>query len=281
MPTVELRRLRHEPAELELVDRLLIDAYGFASRRSDLDAYLAAQPDGWFVLADGAEIVAVGGAFTYGVFAWIGLIATEPARQRQGLATRLSAYLVDWARGRGCRSIALDASSAGRPIYERLGFRVVGETADLSVPAAAPEQAGGPCRRVEDVEELLSLDRHVFGGDRAALLTALQRDADGRSYVADGPDGPAGYLFARARRLGPGCARTGEVARRLVLTALADTADPSGGRRLLLPAESRYLDVLRACGLRLERRLPHMRLGEPVLPGERDRLLAQTSFAAG
>jgi hypothetical protein len=34
-------------------------------------------------------------------------------------------------------------------------------------------------------------------------------------------------------------------------------------------------------GLSEERRLTHMRLGQPALPGERRLLLAQASYAAG
>jgi hypothetical protein len=41
------------------------------------------------------------------------------------------------------------------------------------------------------------------------------------------------------------------------------------------------LDVLRRVGLRIERRLAHMRLADSALPGERRELLAQTSYAAG
>jgi hypothetical protein len=39
--------------------------------------------------------------------------------------------------------------------------------------------------------------------------------------------------------------------------------------------------VLGRLGLRIERRLAHMRPGDLVLPGERALLLAQTSYGAG
>ncbi len=261
-----------------------MEAYGFSSRRSELELYLAAQPGGWFVIVDGEEIVAVGGALAYGSFCWIGLVATDPARQRERFATKVSAHLIDWAHERGCTTIALDASQAGRPVYERLGFRVVGETVELSLPPAiADKPSSGPLRGSEDVEQLLALDRRVFGGDRARLLRALCLQENARCYFATNGDEPAGYLFARKRLLGPGCARTDDVARDLVRAALADQ-DPTsdtGERRLLLPIESRHLDALGRLGLPVERRLAHMRLGDPLLPGKRDELLAQTSYAAG
>ncbi|HET7855339.1 MAG TPA: GNAT family N-acetyltransferase, partial [Gaiellaceae bacterium] len=237
----------------------------------------------WLVVDDAGEIVAVGGALAYGSFCWIGLVATHPARQRQGLATKVSAQLIGWAHGLGCKTIALDASEAGRPVYERLGFRVVGKTAELSIPVFAGRKPSSvACLRREDVEQLLVLDRRIFGGDRARLFRAL-RQKDARCYVAKNGDEPVGYLFARKRLLGPGCARNDGIAGNLVRAALADRAPMSdtAEQRLLLPTESRYLDVLFRLGLRVERRLAHMRLGDLRLPGERDQLLAQFSYAAG
>jgi hypothetical protein len=57
--------------------------------------------------------------------------------------------------------------------------------------------------------------------------------------------------------------------------------DPAPSTETFLPLESGYPDVLRRVGLRIERRLDHMRLGDSTLPGERRELLAQTSYAAG
>ncbi len=54
-----------------------------------------------------------------------------------------------------------------------------------------------------------------------------------------------------------------------------------GERRLQLPAESAYLEPLLELGLVEQRRLAHMRLGDLTLPGRRDLLIAQLSFATG
>jgi GNAT superfamily N-acetyltransferase len=125
-------------AELDRADRLLMTAYSGPSRRRELSRYLAVQPDGWFVIADGDHVTAIAGAIAYGSFCWLGLVATDPARSRQGLATTLSAHLAQWARERGCATVALDASDAGRPVYERLGFRALGHTVELALPSARP-----------------------------------------------------------------------------------------------------------------------------------------------
>ena len=306
---MRLRLLQNAPAELERADRLLMTAYNAPSRQGELALYLRVQPDGWFVIADGGNIVSVAGAISYGSFCWIGLVATDPGYRRRGLAARLSAHLVDWGRERGCKTVALDASDTGRPVYERLGFQAVGFTAELELPALAAGHGkldvggkpvgggvpagggGGPGRAGRIVTgggELAGLDRPVFGGNRFALLQGLSEDGGYRCYGLPDGDGPrgglAGYLFAGGRGLGPGCARDEAAAAELIGAALRDAAewvDPAAPARLLVPMESRYLPTLLGLGFRERRRLTHMRLGDPVLPGERHRLLAQTSYAAG
>jgi GNAT superfamily N-acetyltransferase len=265
-------------ADLDRVDPLMMVAYQAPSRRGELALYLAAQPDGWFVIEDGEDIVAAGGALAYGAFCWLGLIATDPSRRRRGLATQLSAHLIEWARQRGCATIALDASDTGRPVYQRLGFHTLGHTRELLAPAPIPGggQEDAVALTADDLDEIIGLDAPAFGGDRGALLRALAHD-DVPCYGAYDGATLAGYLFAGERLLGPGCASGPAVAGALVRAATRD----GRGRRILVPVESTHLDLLLGLGLRERRRLTHMRLGELVLPGERGRLIAQASYAAG
>jgi GNAT superfamily N-acetyltransferase len=277
---VKLRAMKSGAAELARVDRLMMTAYGTPSRRAELAVYLRAQPDGWFVVVDGEEIVAAGGAVAYGCFCWLGLVATDPARRRQGLATRLSAHILQWALDRGCKTVALDASPAGRPVYEALGFTALGETVQLSVPetVGGGDQPTAVVPGTEGFDAVLALDRRVFGADRSTILLTLASDPGTRCFTAHADSTPGGYLFAGENRIGPGCANDATVARKLVSAA---SRTSSTERQLLVPMESSYLSALLALGLRERRRLTHMRFGEPILPGERTWLIGQTSYAAG
>jgi GNAT superfamily N-acetyltransferase len=64
--------------------------------------------------------------FDHGDDCHIGLVATDPAMQRRGLAGRLLARALADARDRGQVTTTLIASPAGFPVYERLGYRQVG-----------------------------------------------------------------------------------------------------------------------------------------------------------
>ncbi len=279
---MDIRLLQDSESDLAQADRLLTTAYRPSSWRREVEVYLRTQPDGWFVVEDGGEIVAMAGALAYGSFCWLGLVATLPGWERRGFASRLSSRIAEWAKERGCRTVALDASEKGRPVYERLGFQPVGETVVLVAPTSALPVDDGTAERIDDVDELLSLDRSAFGGDRSALLRTIRELESPRLYAIRDGDGVAGYLFARDGLLGPACARSPVVAENLLRAALADSSSRTGGDvRLLLPMESAYTDVLNSLGFRKSRSLTHMRLGDPNLPGDRELLIAQTSLAAG
>lgn len=47
---------------------------------------------------------------------------TEREFRRQGIARRVMQAMIDWCRDNGYRTVALHASSEGRPLYASLGF---------------------------------------------------------------------------------------------------------------------------------------------------------------
>jgi predicted GNAT family acetyltransferase len=53
-------------------------------------------------------------------------VATVPGHQGKGLAAAIAARLLADSRDRGIRTGTLQASAAGAPVYERLGFSDVG-----------------------------------------------------------------------------------------------------------------------------------------------------------
>lgn len=55
-------------------------------------------------------------------------IGTVPDRRNRGYGAALTLAAMEWGRARGERLAVLEATSAGFPVYERLGFRTVFET---------------------------------------------------------------------------------------------------------------------------------------------------------
>jgi ribosomal protein S18 acetylase RimI-like enzyme len=74
---------------------------------------------------DGA-IGCVAMAYDVGTDTAVWFVATLPQARRRGLASEVLKRLLLDARARGQRTASLQASQAGRPLYERLGFAGVG-----------------------------------------------------------------------------------------------------------------------------------------------------------
>lgn len=87
-----------------------------------------AAPCRWLVTAAGGEPVACAGAIDVGDDACITAVGTVPEWKGNGLAGHLIAALLREAAERGARTGSLQASKAGAPVYERLGFEEVGHT---------------------------------------------------------------------------------------------------------------------------------------------------------
>ena len=76
--------------------------------------------------ARGGRLVSVGLAFDRGDDATIQYVATTPGAERAGHATAIMQAALAHAASRGLATTTLTASDEGRPVYERLGYRVVG-----------------------------------------------------------------------------------------------------------------------------------------------------------
>ncbi|MFN8209195.1 MAG: GNAT family N-acetyltransferase [Bacteroidales bacterium] len=60
--------------------------------------------------------------FSQGATAGLYFIATLPSRRRQGLGRRMTLLAMQEAKKHGCNKLVLHATSAGRALYEQIGF---------------------------------------------------------------------------------------------------------------------------------------------------------------
>jgi ribosomal protein S18 acetylase RimI-like enzyme len=72
------------------------------------------------------RLISVGLAYDRDDDATIQYVATTPGSQRGGHATAIMRAALADAAARGLATTTLTASDEGRPVYERLGYRVVG-----------------------------------------------------------------------------------------------------------------------------------------------------------
>lgn len=80
----------------------------------------------WLGAFAGTEPVGCVGAIEVGEDCCVTGVATPPEQRGRGIASWLLCRVLADARGRGLTSASLQATRAGAPLYERLGFRDLG-----------------------------------------------------------------------------------------------------------------------------------------------------------
>lgn len=195
------------------------------------------------------ELAATAMLTCYGTrLAWVGMVLTDIGFQRRGFARALLARVLQEADAREIRTVKLDATDQGQPIYAGLGF-----VAEQRVERWLGSGGGaGAVLQGEPGEP----DLRAFGADRGALVREL-----GTALVGSG-----GFIRHRAgvrtRYLGPCVAKSAEAARDLVRAALATDSGPWIWDVFAEHREA--VDLASELGFAPIRKLVRMYRGEPL-----------------
>lgn len=243
------------------------------------------EPDGCFV----AEVDGVpAGTVTscrFGEVAWIAMMLVDPAYRRRGVGRTLMVRALETLQRWGVRSVRLDATPLGRPLYESLGFQA--ETTFVRhqgiLPPALERSGALPHVPVADViEAVTALDRAVTGADRGALLRMLARQNPDSFRVARKHGKVVGFLLARpgakARQIGP-CIADDESGARL----LEEVRTQYVGEAVMLDipeGQARAAQVVTSWGFTRARELLRMGLGPRVVE-DLERLWASAGAEKG
>ncbi|MFD8809016.1 GNAT family N-acetyltransferase [Streptomyces sp. NPDC059597] len=212
----------------------------------------------------------------------IGMVLVAERHARRGVGRHLLRHVMSAV---GTTPLALHATPMGRPLYEELGFKVVGEADMLMgdfVPSGVPERTPTRAATAEDLPEILRLDAEVFGTDRTPLLARLPAFAD-QLRVAEKAGRITGYAAAWPNMdthvVGPLIARDTETAKALVTSLAAHTERP-----LRTDIDMRHDELrtwLKERGLASVAANAVMTCGIPDLPGDWTRRFAPLTVAAG
>ena len=280
--TISIRTLT--AADLDVADRIQQAAYGGGNRRKRLESYMKLQPDGWILALLDGEPAGIAGGTNYSSIGHIGLVAVDPSKQRRGVALAMMQHLLNWFDRQGCPVLLLDASEAGAPLYQKLGFvedeKTLGFVLDDCALPLQPSNRIGPLR-AEDIPTLTEFDEPIFGARRPGVFAMLLDESPARAFVARDADGLiGGYLFAQAQTLGPWAARMPADAEALLVAALRLPFEGAPGA--LIPGSNPdAAQLLLRYGFSPRRSLRRMRLGGDAHPGRRALLYGQTSLAIG
>lgn len=179
------------------------------------------------VEAPDGSAAAVGSGIVYGPIGFVGNMIVAEAHRRLGLGAAVLETITDFLTDAGCLRLELNATSAGRPLYERHGFASVGSSDVAHVPRTAPltpapdltVRAGDPA----ELDRLADFDRPRFGGDRRRILAAQLGEPGITLLIAERGAQVTGYgmLNPAAGRIGPLLADRPDVAAAIVAQAFA------------------------------------------------------------
>jgi len=179
------------------------------------------------------ELIGQGALGSFEDSASIAKMVVAPSAQRQGIGAKILDALLSEAERRSLSRVGLVATPFGRPLYESRGFIPAGDVAILvGTPLLTGKDSGSAS--VEDVEQLLALERRFTGSARAAVLRGRLQEASA-SAICSG-----GFALATTQpmgsRVGPIFADSEETARALSADLFSRLSGPV---RLDVPGEQR------------------------------------------
>src|SRR5207245_420577 len=150
---------------------------GWNQTDADWRRFLDLEPDGCFVAEMDGEPVATTTTCAFGPIGWVAMVLVDARVRGRGIGSALMRHALGYLEVQGVRTVRLDATPMGQPVYEKLGFvpdyqltRYEGILPSRNVIAEVK-----PVRE-EHLARLLELDRAVTGTDRAKFIASLLRE---------------------------------------------------------------------------------------------------------
>jgi GNAT superfamily N-acetyltransferase len=166
----------------------------------DWERFLSASPEGCFAAEHQGRLIGTSTTITYeGRFAWIGMVIVHPDHRGQGTGSKLLERAIQYLDSQRVPCMKLDATPQGKPLYEKFGFVSEYEIERWMLKRQAEASSGamtsaGCALWIEDV---LQVDREIFGAARTKLLRSLAETAPEFTLVARRVAEIAGYAFGR------------------------------------------------------------------------------------
>jgi len=203
-------------------------------------------------------------------FRWVGMMLVADEFQRRGIGRALLTTALE--RLKDSETAFLDATPAGKRLYDSLGFKeVYGLARCLRRHGPTPVRTEIPVKPVSNkiLLDLYKYDIPTFGAERSPILSALYQRAPHLAFYSGENGAVSGYCLGRTGRqftqIGPIIADRLEIAQALLLTALQNCAQ----EEVIVDTplhQSGWNQFLSDIGFKIQRPFTRMKIGEFELP---------------
>ncbi len=147
---------------------------GWNQTESDWRRFMSMEPEGCFVAEFNGSPAGTTTTCVFGhQVAWIAMVLVDKNVRGRGIGTTLLKHALDYLSARKIETVRLDATPAGRPIYEKLGFVAEYELARYEGMPIIDRPSSLAPRPSPLVPDIIAFDRRMTGTDRAKMLGRL------------------------------------------------------------------------------------------------------------
>ena len=234
---------------------------------SDWRRFLSMQPQGCFVAELDGVPVATTVTCLFGSVAWIAMVLVDVTARRKGVATSLLKHALEFLDSQRVESIRLDATAAGQPVYEKLGFTPEYRLTRYEGTAPPGDTQSPTIAATTDLlRQIVEFDRRTTGTHREKMLLRLFEESPDDMRVLCRKGQLEGFITVRrganATQVGP-CVATKDAGPLLMSDVLARWS----GRRVFIDVPQDNLGVLKlvsTSGLTAQRHFTRMCRGRRI-----------------
>jgi GNAT superfamily N-acetyltransferase len=261
---IEIRQMTIDDLPLGL--RLSRQA-GWNQTESDWLRFMKLEPEGCFVAELNGCSIGTTTTCIFGPIAWIAMVLVDKNARGQGVGTKLLKHSLDYLHAGKVKTVRLDATAAGRPIYEKLGFVPEYELARFEGISRLSKTTQPVTEAVPIFyADMIAFDRQTTGTNRVKMLVRLFKEFPQNTRILSRDDKIDGFITMRpganAIQIGP-CIATMDTGPAL----LSDALNRCEGKAVFvdIPADNVHaVRIAESGGLKIQRRFTRMCRGERI-----------------
>lgn len=264
MKTINIRTMT--PEDLALGLRLSRQAR-WNQTEADWLRLVSFEPWGCFVAELDGRPVGTTTTCILGTVAWIAMVVVDKNARGRGVGTRLLTHAIEFLESRKVRTIRLDATPAGRIVYEKLGFVAEYELARYEGIASCQAGSANVTESAPEVYAyVMEFDKKKTGTDRTKMLVGLFDEFPESLRIVRRGETIEGYCTSRpganAIHVGP-CVATPDTGQAL----LSDALDRCRDSKVFVdvPRDNiQAVSLVESAGLKIQRCFTRMYRGKKV-----------------